>query len=96
MKSTRKNLILFIIVGIVAYGIPVMAMCSSHCVEGNPDLDSPKDSGCSISSHFFDSIALNLFILLILSIFTFFAVIDNLRIPAGFFHSLYRPPKLLF
>ncbi|MDH3955054.1 MAG: hypothetical protein OET81_00020 [Desulfobacteraceae bacterium] len=96
MKSIHKNLSLFIILGILAHGILVIAMCSSHCAVGSPDIDSPKDAGCSISSHFFVPIALSQLILLVLPIFAFFTVIDNLRIPAGFFHSLYRPPKLLF
>ena len=84
------------IIGIMAYGIPIIAMCSSHCVAGSPDFDSPKDANCSISSHFFVSIAVNLFILMILPIFAFFAVIDNLRIPSGYYLSLFRPPKPLY
>jgi hypothetical protein len=48
MKFPRKKLILFIIIGIVAYNIPVISLCSSHCVTVDPDINSFKDASCSI------------------------------------------------
>lgn len=96
MKLTRKNLVLFMIIGIMAYGIPIIAMCSSHCAAGSPDFDSPKDASCSISSHFFVQYHIELSALFILPLVSLFVVIKKLCIPSGFYLSLFRPPKPLY
>ena len=96
MKFTRKNLILFIIIGIVAYNIPVIALCSSHCATVNPDINSFKDASCSISSHSFVQFGIEFSILIILPLISLLAVIKKLCIPTGFFFPPFRPPKPLY
>ena len=95
MKIARKNLILFFILGLLVYSIPVVALCSSHCIDGNSDLNLPKDDGCSISYHFFVPLGLYLPLLSMLAVFIFLQISDRLSISPGFFLSLFRPPRLL-
>ena len=96
MKFNRKNLILFIIIGIVAYNIPVVSLCSSHCVTVNPDIDSSKDASCSISSHSFVQFSIGFSILIILPLVSLLVLIKKLYIPTGFFLPPFRPPKPLY
>lgn len=96
MKLNRKTLTVLIILGIITYGFPVIALCSSHCLAGNPDLDSPKDASCSISHHSFVQFGIDLSILIILPLVSLFVVITKLCIPSGFYLSLFRPPKPLY
>jgi hypothetical protein len=96
MKLNHKNLILLIIISIMTYGMPVIALCSSHCVPGNPDIDSPKDASCSISNHSFAQLGIEMSILFILPLVSLLVVISKLRIPTGFLLSLFRPPRLQF
>ena len=96
MKFTRKNIILFIIMGIVAYSFPVISLCSSHCLTVNPDINSSKDVSCSISSHSFVQFGVDLSILIILPLVSLFVVIKKICIPTGFFFPPFRPPKPLY
>ena len=96
MKFPRKKLILFIIIGIVAYNIPVISLCSSHCVTVDPDINSFKDASCSISSHAFVQFGIEFSTLIILPLISLLVVIKKLCIPKGFFLPLFRPPKPLY
>ena len=53
MNITKKHLILFIIIGILVSGIPVITLCSFYCVSSDLDLDSPMDGSCPFSYHSF-------------------------------------------
>ena len=56
MNLTRKNSILFIIIGILVSGIPVITWCSFYCISS--DLDSPLDASCPLSNHSFVQIVI--------------------------------------
>jgi hypothetical protein len=82
--------------GVLAYGIPTVAVCSSHCIPTNPDLDFPKEVSCAFPYHSFVQIGIELSALFILSIAGFYLVENRLIIPNGFFLSLFKPPRFLY
>jgi hypothetical protein len=95
MKLTRKNLTLLLIIGIMIYGILIITNWGPHCAAGGPDLGSPKDASCSISSDFFAQYHIELSYLFILPLVSFFLLITQHCIPSGFYISLFKPPKPL-
>lgn len=93
MKSINKNLALFIALGIMAYGIPVMAMCSSNCAVGNPDVDHTKDGNCSFLYHPYFQVGVLLPVLFVSLVAGLFFVRDRLFLPPGVYLPLFRPPR---
>lgn len=93
MKSTHKNLALLIVLGIMAYGIPVVAMCSSNCAAGNPDLDSSMDESCPFSYDLFFPIAIMLSAPFVLAIAALFLVREGQFLPPGVYLPPFKPPR---
>ena len=93
MNITKKNLILFVIIGILVSGIPVITLCSSSCVSNDLDLDSSVDGSCPFSFHSFVQIIIVLSALFILPLAGFFLVRNRQFIPSGAYWSLFRPPR---
>jgi hypothetical protein len=93
MNLTRKNIILFIIIGILVSGIPVITLCSSYCVSSDLDLDSPMDGSCPFSYHSFVQIAIVLSALFVLPLAGLFLVRDRQFIPSGVYLPLFKPPR---
>ena len=93
MNLNRKNLLLPIIIGILAIGIPVINLCSSYCVSSALELDSPMDGSCPFAIHSFVRIAAVLSALFILTLTGLFLVNDRQFIPPGVYGPLFRPPR---
>jgi hypothetical protein len=93
MTLTRKNLTLFIIIGILVSGIPVITLCSSYCVSSDLDLDSPVDGSCPFSYHSFVQIAIVLSAFFVLPLAGLFLVRDRQFIPPGVYLPLFKPPR---
>jgi hypothetical protein len=93
MKINRKNLILFIILGLMAHGIPVMAICSSNCAAGNPDLYSTMDGSCTFLCHSFFQSAILLSVIFGLPVAGLFLVRDRQTLPPGVYLLLFKPPR---
>jgi hypothetical protein len=93
MNLIKKNLILFIIIGILGSGIPVITLCSSYCVSSNLDLDSPMDGSCPFADHSFVQIAIVLSALFVLPLAGLFLVRDRQFIPPGVYWPLFKPPR---
>ena len=93
MNFTKKNLILFIIIGILVSGIPVITLCSSSCVSSDLDLDSPMDGSCPFSFHSFVQIAIGLSALFVLPLAGLLLVNDRQFIPPGVYLPLFKPPR---
>ncbi len=91
MNLTKKNLILFIIIGILVSGIPVIPWCASYCVSS--DLDSPVDGSCPFSYHSFVQIAIVLSALFVLPLAGLFLVRARQFIPPGVYLPLFKPPR---
>jgi hypothetical protein len=93
MNLTRKNLILFIIIGILVSGIPVIILCSSYCVSSDLDLYTPVDGRCPFSYDSFVKIAIGLSALFVLPLAGLFLVRDRQFIPSGVYWPLFKPPR---
>jgi len=93
MNITKKHLILFIIVGLLVSGIPVLTLCSSYCVASDLDLDSAMDGSCPLTFHSFAQIAIVLSALFVLPLVGFFLVSNRQFIPSGVYWPLFRPPR---
>ena len=93
MDTTRKNISLIIIVGILLYGIPSVTLCASYCGSRNLDLGSPVAGSCPISLHLFVQIAIGLSALFVLPPAGFFLVRDRHFISRGAYWPLFRPPR---
>jgi hypothetical protein len=93
MNFTKKNLILFIIIGILVSGIPVITSCSSYCVSNDLDLDSLMDGSCPFSFHSFVQIIIVLSALFVLPLAGFFLVRDRQFISPGVYWPLFKPPR---
>jgi hypothetical protein len=93
MNITKKHLILFIIIGILVSGIPVITMCSSYCVSSDPDLDSAMEGSCPFSDHSFVQIAIVLSALFVLPLAGLFLIRDRQFIPPGVYLPLFKPPR---
>jgi len=72
MNLTRKNIITFIIIGILVPGISLIILCSAYCVSIDPTLDSPMNGGCPFSYDPFVDIAVVFSALLALPFAGFF------------------------
>ena len=94
MNITKKHLILFIIIGILVSGIPVITLCSSYCVSSDLDLDSPMDGSCPFLYHSFVQIAIVLSALFVLPLAGLFLVRDRQFIPSGVYLPLFKPPSI--
>ena len=94
MNLTRKNLTLLVIIGVLAFGIPVIALCSSYCVSSDLELDSPMDGNCPFSFHSFIQMANVLSALFFLPLAGLLLVKDRQFIPRGVFLPLFKPPRL--
>ncbi len=94
MNLTKKNLILFITIGILVSGIPVITWCSSYCVAS--DLDFSVDGSCPFSYHSFVQIAMALSALFILPLADPFLVRDRQFIPPGVYLPLFKPPRFSY
>ena len=87
MNFTRKNIIPFIIIGILVSGIPIITLCSFYCISG--DLDSSMDANCPLSNHSFVQIAIMLFLP-----FAGLCLVRNRQlIPPGIYLCLFKPPR---
>jgi hypothetical protein len=93
MNVTKKHFILFVIIGILTSGIPVITLCSSYCVSSNPDLDSPMDGSCPFTLHSFIQVIVVLSALFILPFAGQFFFRDRQFIPPGVCWPLFRPPR---
>jgi hypothetical protein len=93
MNITKKHLILLVIIGVLASGIPAITLCSSYCVSSNPDLDSPMDGSCPFSFHSFVQVIIVLSALFVLSLAGYFLARDRQFIPPGAHWPLFRPPR---
>ena len=93
MKITKKHLILFIIIGILVSGIPVITMCSSYCASSDPGLDSAMDGSCPFSFHSFVQVAIVLSALFVLPLAGFFIFRDRQFVKPGVYWPLFRPPR---
>jgi hypothetical protein len=93
MNITKKHLILFIIIGLLVSGIPVLTLCSSYCVSSELDLDSAMDGSCPFIFHSFIQIALVLSALVVLPLAGFFKARERQFIPPGAYWPLFRPPR---
>jgi hypothetical protein len=93
MNLTRKNLILFIIIGILVSGIPVITLYSSSCISRGLDLDSPMDASCPFSYDSFVQVAIGLSALFVLPFAGLFLVRDRQFIPTGVYLPLFKPPR---
>ena len=93
MNITKKNLILLVIIGVLASGIPVITLCSSYCVSNDPDLDSPMDGSCPFSFHSFVQIVIVLSALFVLPLVGLFLIRDRQFIPSGAYWPLFKPPR---
>ena len=93
MNITKKHLILFVIIGILVSGIPVITLCSSYCVSSDSNLDSPMDGSCPFSFHSFVQIVIVLSALFVLPLVGLFLVSDRQFIPPGVYLPLFKPPR---
>jgi len=93
MNLTRKNLILFIIIGILVSSIPVITLCSSYCASSDLALDSPVDGSCPFSYHSFVQITIGLSALFVLPRAGLFLFRGRQFIPPGVYLPLFKPPR---
>ena len=93
MNITKKHLILFIVIGILVSGIPVITLCSSYCVSSDLDLDSPRDGSCPFLYPSLVQIAIVLSALFVLPLAGLFLVRDRQFMPSGVYLPLFKPPR---
>jgi len=90
MNIKSNNLILIIIIGILASGIPVIILCSSHCGTSHAGLDFPMDGKCSFSVHSFVQIAAELSVFGVIPLVGFLLFRRRFSIPAGFLGVIFK------
>jgi hypothetical protein len=96
MNLAQKNIILFVILAILASGIPALTLCSTHCVTNNPSPDFHKEVKCSLSNHSFFQYGIELSIFYLTPLLDFFLVTSILSLPTGYLSTLFRPPRFSF
>ncbi len=96
MNLAQKNIILFVILVILASGIPALTLCSTHCVTSNPGPDFHKEVKCSLSNHSFFQYGIEQSIFYITLLLGFFLVTSKLFIPAGYLSTLFKPPRFSY
>jgi hypothetical protein len=93
MKNLRKNLILFLFVGLLVTGIPVIAFCASYCASGDFDVFSALDESCPFTYDSFERFTIVLSALFILPLAGLFIASDRQSLPAGVCRPLFKPPR---
>jgi len=93
MNFKSNNLILPILIGILASGIPAMTLCSSHYGAGYAGLDFPEDALCSLSAHSFVQVADELSVIGVIPLFGILLFRRRFFIPAGFMVTIFKPPR---
>jgi len=93
MNLTRKNIIPFIIIGILVSGIPVITLCSFYCIPNDLDFDSPLDASCPLSTHAFVKITIMWSAFIVLPFAGLFLGKDRQFIPPGIYLPLFKPPR---
>ncbi len=96
MNLAQKNIILFVILGILASEIPALTLCSTHCVTNNPGPDFHKELKCSLSNHSFFQYGIELSIFYITLLLGFFLVTSILSLPTGYLSTLFKPPRFSY
>ena len=93
MNITKKHLILLVIIGVLASGIPAITLCSSYCVSSDLEFDSPMDGNCPFSFHSFIQMANVLSALFVLPLAGLFLFRDRQFMPPGVYLPLFKPPR---
>lgn len=93
MNLTRKNLILFIVIGVLVSGIPVLTLFLSYCNTSGLALDSPMYAGCAFSYHAFIQIAVVLSALFVLPLVGPFLAREGQFIRPEVYLPIFKPPR---
>ena len=96
MSALQKNLILVMVIGILASGIPAMTLCSTHCVASNAHLDVSDTAHCFGAFHGFVQVGVERSSLNLVPLVNFFHDTTEIVIPKGFLLSIFKPPRLFF
>ena len=97
MNFSGKNysLPLLTIMGILAFGVPIIVMCSSLCPADNHIINFFQDTNCGSASHSFVQIGMGLFALFALPLAGIFVGMRIFSLPPGFMLPPFRPPQFL-
>jgi len=93
MNITKKYLLFFIIIGILASGIPVISMCSSNCIASDLKFHPSVDGSCLFSFHSFVHMIIVLSALLALPFAGRFLVRDIQFTSPDVYWPLFKPPR---
>ena len=93
MNLRQKNFALFLMMGIIVTGLPVVAACSLHCAAGGPDVSMPPSFYCTLLSHSFVQSEVFILVFYIALLMDFYLIGKSLILPAGFAAILFKPPR---
>jgi hypothetical protein len=93
MDLTRKKYFVFFLMGIMAFSVLFVPVCSTLCSAGSNVADVSHGASCTFSSHSFTQFGIGLSSLFILSLVCLSLVISSVYIPKGSLLSLFRPPR---
>jgi hypothetical protein len=84
---------ILILMGLLAFTFPVIAVCYSLCPTDNPGVVLFQHANCGITTHSFVSQGVGLSGLFTLLLIGTFIVNKMLSIPAGYFFPMFKPPR---
>jgi hypothetical protein len=84
---------IIIVMGLLAFTFPVIAVCSSLCPTDNPGVIFFQHANCGITTHSFFFLGVGLSALFTLSLIGIFIVNKMLSIPAGYPFPMFKPPR---
>jgi uncharacterized membrane protein len=85
---------ILILMGLLAFIFPVIAVCYSLCPTDNPGVIFFQHANCGITTHSFVFFGIGLSVLFSLSLIGIFIVNKMLYIPAGYPFPMFKPPRI--
>ena len=93
MDLTRKKCFVFFLMGIMAFSVLFVPVCSTLCSAGSNVADVSHGASCTFLSHSFTQFGIGLSAIFILPLMGLFLLISSYYIPAGFLLPLFKPPR---
>jgi hypothetical protein len=93
MDGTGKRLFWILLMGIMAFSVLFVPVCSTLCSADPHNTDFSHGANCTILSHSFVQIGIGLSTIFILPLMGLLFLINSYFIPAGFLLSPFKPPR---
>ncbi len=91
MHLTYKRI--FFLMGMMAFCVLFTPMCSTLCSDSPQAMDVSHATNCDVLSHSFVQTGIGLSAIFIMPYIGLLFLISSYFIPAGFFLSLFKPPR---